>query len=75
MASNVLDDLGITREDVAEIARKREAHLQRLITVANEAVEYVRHAPNCPGLNQGDEQCSCGAVEYLSRVSAAILNK
>lgn len=72
---SVLDDLGLTREDMAEIAAKRERHLKRLITVANEAVEHVRHRPDCPSVKLGgDEHCECGAVEYLDRLGEAIRN-
>jgi hypothetical protein len=59
---------------MAEVARKRDAHLQRLIVVANEAVEHVRHETDCPGIRGGDSQCTCGAVEYLGRLGAAIRN-
>ena len=72
--TDALDALGLTREDMADIARKRDAHLQRLIGVANEAVEHVRHAPECPGIKAGDSACTCGAVEFLERLGLAIRN-
>lgn len=72
---SVLDDLGLTREDMADIAAKREKHLRRVLDVAKEAVEHVRHRPDCPSVKLGgDEHCECGAVEYLTRLSAAIRN-
>lgn len=72
---SVLDDLGITRDDVVEIVRKRERHLQALIAVAREAVEHVRHRPYCPGIKSGDAACECDAVAYLARIDAAIRNE
>lgn len=72
---SVLDDLGLTREDMADLAAKRERHLKRLIAAADEAVEHVRHRPDCPSVKLGgDEHCECGVVEYLSRLGAAIRN-
>lgn len=75
VGKNVLDDLGITRDDIVEIVRKRERHLQMLITVAGEAVEHVRHRPDCPGTKHGDAACDCGAVDYLNRLGAVIRNE
>ena len=72
--TSVLDELGLTREDMAELVRKRERHLQRLITVSNEAVEHVRHARECPGIKGSDYQCTCGAVAYLERLGSAVRN-
>ena len=73
---NVLDALGLTREDMADIAAKRERHLRRVMDLADEAVEHVRHAPGCPSISLGgDEHCNCGAVDYLNRLGAAIRNE
>lgn len=72
---SVLDDLGLTREDMADLVAKRERHLQRLITEASHAVEHVRHRHDCQSSRTGaDEHCECGAVAYLNRLSAAIRN-
>lgn len=71
----VLDDLEITRDDIADIAAKRGRHLRRLIVVADEAVEHVRHRSECPGMTGSDDACTCGAVTYLGRLAAAIRNE
>lgn len=72
---SVLDDLGLTREDMAELVAKRERHLRRLIEAADEAVEHVRHRPDCQSAKTGaDDHCECGAVAYLNRLGAAIRN-
>lgn len=60
------------RRLVQSIEEVHLSHLAPLRALIDEAVEHVRHAPGCPSLTKGgDEHCTCGAVDFLSRLEAA----
>lgn len=44
-----------------------------LTNLVTEAAEHVRHAPDCRA--GSDDQCTCGAVDFLDRLSAALSEK
>jgi len=52
---------------------KHTRAVSALIAALAEAKEWVRHEPTCAGLGYRDEDCDCGAVEYLDRAEAALI--
>lgn len=40
--------------------------------VRDSAAEYVRHDKDCPGLEGGDDWCSCGAVPMLAAIQSIV---